>query len=163
MVAEPSLPIEIVTMPPRMPMLPAGVVTLTSVFLLIAPPTKRKAPRDAVKARSPWRVLRIVDEAVDGDFAVDADRQRRAVGEHQVRSIVGAGAHALVGEHVDADPQDALVLGRRRAARLAADRRSDADGLRHGRQGEADQEEGNLEQPGHGGLPRTASLRPAGR
>src|SRR6185503_18232298 len=41
MVAEPSLPIEIVTMPPRMPMLPAGVVTLTSVFLLIAPQTKR--------------------------------------------------------------------------------------------------------------------------
>ena len=49
----PLAPTATVKMPPRMPMLADGVVTFTSDFLLITPPTKRSVPFDTVSAISP--------------------------------------------------------------------------------------------------------------
>ncbi len=44
---------EKVAMPPRMPIVALGVLIVTSEFLLMAPPTKRKTPRPALSAISP--------------------------------------------------------------------------------------------------------------
>jgi hypothetical protein len=40
-------------MPPRMPMVLDGVVTVMALVLLILPPTRRKTPLLALMARSP--------------------------------------------------------------------------------------------------------------
>src|SRR5215831_1132534 len=42
-----------VEIPPRMPSAPDGVLITTSLFLLIAPPTKRNVPRGTLSAISP--------------------------------------------------------------------------------------------------------------
>jgi len=52
-VVEPSAPTVTVAMPPRTPIWALGVRMMTSPFLLIAPPTKRKAPFVALTASSP--------------------------------------------------------------------------------------------------------------
>ena len=45
-----------IVMPPRMPMVLDGVVTVIALFLLILPPTRRNTPLVAVIARSPFLV-----------------------------------------------------------------------------------------------------------
>ncbi len=44
-------------MPPRMPMVLDGVVTVMALVLLILPPTRRKTPLLALMARSPVFVV----------------------------------------------------------------------------------------------------------
>ena len=49
----PPSSIDTMAMPPRMPMVPEGVLIVTGVFLLILPPTRRKIPLVAEKTSSP--------------------------------------------------------------------------------------------------------------
>ncbi len=51
----------------------------------------------------------IVDEPVDGQLGIRSDRERRTIEEHQMGAVVGTRGDQLVGLHVDADAQYALV------------------------------------------------------
>jgi hypothetical protein len=69
----------------------------------------------------------IEHELVDGELCVGPDRQRRAVEEDEMGTIVGAGRDELIGLHVDADAQHALGFLWRLAERIAVGRRGDTN------------------------------------
>ena len=98
-----------------------------ALFLLILPPTRRSTPLLALIASSPVLVLGSNTNLSMVSWAFGPDRQRRAVEEDEMRTVVGVGGDQLVGLHVDADAQHALGLGRRLAKRIAVGGRRDAD------------------------------------
>ena len=114
-------------MPPRMPMVLDGVVMVIALFLLILPPTRRSTPLLALIASSPVLVVGSNTNLSMVSWASGPDRQRRAVEEDEMRTVVGVGGDELVGLHVDADAQHALGFLRRLAERIAVGRRGDAD------------------------------------
>ena len=107
-------------MPPRMPMVLDGVVMVIGVALADLAADQAQHALAGVDRELAGLGGGIEHELVDGELGVGADRQRRAVEEDEMRTIVGVGGDELVGLHVDADAQHALGL---RAAACRADRR----------------------------------------
>jgi len=82
-------------------------------------------------------LLRVVNELVDDDFRVPRDRERRLVGEQQLRLAGILGVDPLVADDVMADQQLARRLVRRRAGGIGIDRRGNTNRLLIGNGGPA--------------------------
>src|SRR5262249_5870397 len=108
-----------------MPMVLEGVVMVMGWFLLILPPDQAQdTPADVDNQLARLRIG-IVDEFIDGHSGVGPDGKGAAVEEYQVRAVVGRRRNQLIGLHVNADAQDALVLVGRLAKRIAVGARRD--------------------------------------
>lgn len=116
------------------------------VFLLadLAADIAKHAGRDG-RRQIAGLLLRIVNEFVDDDFRVARHRQRRLIGEQQLRLADGRGLDPLVADYIMTDQQLAQWFIRRLAGRVRVDRRSDTNLFRlaEGRRIEARQTEGS--------------------
>jgi hypothetical protein len=106
---------------------------MTSLFLLIAPPTNRKAPFGHADRKIARIAVLIEHEPVDHEIAAGAHREAGAVEEDEMGTVSRSRDHALVAEHVDADAESSCGKRRRRASRIATGRRSDPHLLSRGR------------------------------
>jgi hypothetical protein len=82
-------------------------------------------------------LLRVEDELIDDDFRVPSNRERRLVGEQQLRLARILCVDALVADDVVTDEQLARRLVWRRARGVGVDRRGDANCLLVGNGGPA--------------------------
>jgi len=97
----------------------------------------------------------VIGEAIDRDFGVRSDAERRSVEEQELDLAGAARGDPLVGEIVDADPKHAGVEPGRLAAGIGIDRRGDADPRRRPGRGRRQQ---RAQQPG--GQHRSRTARP---